>query len=258
MRRSPPDSKRDLPRLPASERRKLIADFPLRQLRKLLGYPRHRFASLVGCSEETIKATEYGKNSLTADLARKIMLATGVHPMSLLEGTRYPVDLRGQKYTPAAFADWRARQPTTYAELTPVLDPLLGQLRLALAATASKGRLFGAVFLLREFVQRLLTDFDVEPAYRRLLSEQNRAQGKKDTPDLGNAAAPTSGPVTEADELLSSTGLNTRFAEARRTRQELIQRDNVRRQVGPTMTGAEFLASLKPPADSGPSDQPEN
>jgi len=65
---------------------KTIASEKIRQLRRLLGLTQGRFAVTIGVSKDAVASWETGRNQLSAGMARRIALATGVDERSLLKG----------------------------------------------------------------------------------------------------------------------------------------------------------------------------
>ncbi len=67
----------------------------IKELRKVIGMTQGELAALIGASKDTVASWEGGRNRLSAGMARRISLATGVEERSLLRGgrllrTRYP------------------------------------------------------------------------------------------------------------------------------------------------------------------------
>jgi DNA-binding XRE family transcriptional regulator len=59
---------------------------PIRALRKILKQTQAKFAATIGAAKDTIVSWENGRNPLSAPLARRIALVTGVDEVSLLRG----------------------------------------------------------------------------------------------------------------------------------------------------------------------------
>src|SRR5947199_9942245 len=60
----------------------------LRELRRTLGQTQDVFAATIGVSKDTVASWETGRNRISAALARRIALATGVDERALLKGNR--------------------------------------------------------------------------------------------------------------------------------------------------------------------------
>jgi DNA-binding XRE family transcriptional regulator len=80
------------------------ADHPLVRLRALLSTPndqvtRKDLAKRTGIPEPSLKDIETGKYKMTPEVASIIAYTTGVHPQSLLLGSRPLVDQRGQPFS---------------------------------------------------------------------------------------------------------------------------------------------------------------
>jgi len=57
----------------------------IRELRRILGLTQAEFATLIGASKDTVASWETGRNRLSAGMARRIALVTGVYDGSLLK-----------------------------------------------------------------------------------------------------------------------------------------------------------------------------
>jgi DNA-binding transcriptional regulator YiaG len=60
---------------------------PIRALRTILGQNQAEFAAMIGASKDTVVSWENGRNPLSAPLARRISLVTGVDELSLMQGS---------------------------------------------------------------------------------------------------------------------------------------------------------------------------
>jgi transcriptional regulator with XRE-family HTH domain len=60
----------------------------VRELRRILGQTQGAFAATIGASKDTVASWETGRNPLSAGMARRISLATGVEEKSLHRGSR--------------------------------------------------------------------------------------------------------------------------------------------------------------------------
>ena len=78
----------------------------LTALRKLLGQTQTEFAATVGVSKDAVASWDCGRNDLSATMARRIALATGVDDRSLLRGDRplLTMSLPRRPYTREDFA----------------------------------------------------------------------------------------------------------------------------------------------------------
>jgi DNA-binding XRE family transcriptional regulator len=79
-------------------------EHPLAKVRNVIGKSQSQFATMVGVSKHTIISVENGRNQLTAKLARRILIATGINflPDHLRGGLCSP-----EKCTRADFNQWR-------------------------------------------------------------------------------------------------------------------------------------------------------
>lgn len=90
-------------------------------LREMLGYKQPGFAELIGCSLSTLQAVERGPGRLkiSAELAEKIFLATGIAPDWLLSnnvsasGADMIEGMEGKPYTKAVFDKIQASRSTS-------------------------------------------------------------------------------------------------------------------------------------------------
>ncbi len=59
----------------------------IRELRRILGLTQEEFAAAIGVSKDTVASWETGRNQLSAGMARRMALATGVEERSLREAS---------------------------------------------------------------------------------------------------------------------------------------------------------------------------
>ena len=60
----------------------------MKELRKVIGITQRELAAMIGASKDTVASWEIGRNRVSAGMARRIALATGVDERSLLKGSR--------------------------------------------------------------------------------------------------------------------------------------------------------------------------
>jgi transcriptional regulator with XRE-family HTH domain len=60
----------------------------MKELRKVIGITQRELAALIGASKDTVASWETGRDRVSAGMARRIALATGVDDRSLLRGSR--------------------------------------------------------------------------------------------------------------------------------------------------------------------------
>lgn len=156
----------------------------LKKLRQELGLTQAAFAANVGVSKDAVASWETGRNRLSAGMARRIALATGVEARTLQGGG--PLQTRGpgtrRRFTREEFQRHHARFWGTDAEAcVPRHVSRCGEaLELLLTAAARAGEGSGAArlgALLDSFAQwcnRARTDFQLERAIDAQLAERKR------------------------------------------------------------------------------------
>lgn len=138
-------------------------------LRRICRFSQPDFADKIGVSPSTVVAIENGTRSLTEATARKIMLATGAKPHSLISENS-PRALDGETYTREHWNLWQKSLGDINRKTTLVEETLCKILKRRFETLLDSATASGRVFLLLEefgvMLTRLLEDPEVERCYR--------------------------------------------------------------------------------------------
>ncbi|MGK0189539.1 MAG: transcriptional regulator with XRE-family HTH domain [Verrucomicrobiales bacterium] len=98
--------------------------FCLKILRDELKLTQPEFAELVGLGAQTVTMIEAGTRKLSLDSAEKIMLVTGVNPISLIDG-RFPEEIwSGREYSEASYEFWNDRTSVDFEKFADLLNEM--------------------------------------------------------------------------------------------------------------------------------------
>jgi transcriptional regulator with XRE-family HTH domain len=146
----------------------------LRTVRTLYGLSQQKLARLVGCSLTTIKQVETGRLRPSANLAHRIYMQTGLDPGQLMENSfpETPFHAMGEELKAETFK-WIQqghRAATTQEQIDATLSHLQAILTTLLDASGPSGKLWALRPALQDAISQLISDFDLEADFRRLLS----------------------------------------------------------------------------------------
>ena len=146
----------------------------IRELRRILGQTQSEFAALIGASKDTVASWETGRNPVSAALARRIALVTGVDERSLLKpGGELMVRLTHprRRYTVEEFGRYRKQfwgasgEECVRRQWRPCADTLeLVFLAAAKGAGVTGGRLPGVVDSFIQWCRQAREEFQLGPA----------------------------------------------------------------------------------------------
>ncbi len=161
---------------------KTTANENIRELRRILDQTQGVFAATIGASKDTVASWEIGRNRVSAGMARRIALATGVDERSLLKGgrpllTRHPAR---RAFTREEFElhqkqFWGGSAEESVRRHLPRCADALELLLRAAAETGEGGipaRLAGVLDSFIQWCQQTRKDFRLEKAIDAQLEER--------------------------------------------------------------------------------------
>jgi transcriptional regulator with XRE-family HTH domain len=152
----------------------------LRTLRELYGLSQPKLAALVGCSPMTIKQIEAGTLRPSADLTHRIFTQTQLDPEQLIENSwpELPRSPMGEPLTPESFQLLRRmhRNAQSLGILVASKRHYGEVINLLLDASVPDDKLWALRVAFRAAIERLIADFDLEPAIKELLAKRWASQ----------------------------------------------------------------------------------
>lgn len=158
----------------------------VRALRKIIGQTQAEFAAMLGVSKDTVASWETGRNQLSAAMARRLELVTGVDGRSLLLGVSVPFS-RGRDVHEYTAEDFKQHRQTAWAgsdeaaarELLEHCGDTLELLLLAAvrAGGAERNRLPGLMDAFMQWCQSAREDFELGPEIDAELRKRGRRTG---------------------------------------------------------------------------------
>jgi transcriptional regulator with XRE-family HTH domain len=151
----------------------------MRALRRVLGQTQAEFAETIGSTKDTVASWESGRNNLSAGLARRVALATGVEEESLLQAA-VPLRTRSlprRPYTREAFeqhrkAFWGGSTDTAVQRHLKRCGDTLEVLFQAAAEKAGGSVLPGVLGAFIQWCQETREDFGLEKAIDAQLAQR--------------------------------------------------------------------------------------
>jgi transcriptional regulator with XRE-family HTH domain len=159
---------------------------PIRALRRILGETQGKFAATIGVSKDAVASWETGRNPVSASMARRIALVTGVDERALMNHelpllTMNPNPQR-QPYTLEEFKRHRkmfwgqTAEESVRRQLSPCMDTL--ELLFRAAANYGQGaestRLPGVLGSFIQWCQQTREDFELEAGIDAQLMQRKR------------------------------------------------------------------------------------
>jgi transcriptional regulator with XRE-family HTH domain len=169
----------------------------LRSMRNLYGLSQSKLASMVGCSPMTIKQIEAGTLRPSADLAHRIYIATWLDPEQLIENSmpELPRSPMGEPLTPETpqLIGRTHREAESINNLSASKRHYAAVIDLLLDSSISGNKLWALRVAFRAAIERLIADFELEPAIKELLAKRWASQDlwrelyvKANAPELTN------------------------------------------------------------------------
>ena len=145
----------------------------IRELRRILGQTQGEFAALIGASKDTVASWDTGRNPVSASMARRIALVTGVDERSLLKpGGELMVRLTcpRRRYTMEEFGRYRKQfwgasgEESVRRQWRPCADTLELVFLAAVKGEMTGGRLPGVVDSFIQWCRQAREEFQLGPA----------------------------------------------------------------------------------------------
>ena len=145
----------------------------IRELRRILGQTQGEFAALIGASKDTVASWDTGRNPVSASMARRIALVTGVDERSLLKpGGELMVRLTcpRRRYTVEEFGRYRKQfwgstgEESVRRQWRPCADTLELVFLAAVKGEMTGGRLPGVVDSFIQWCRQAREEFQLGPA----------------------------------------------------------------------------------------------
>ena len=156
----------------------------IRALRKIIGQTQAEFAGMIGVSKDAVVSWETGRNQLSATIARRIGLVTGVDGRMLHLGVSVPVSQAADGHVYTA-EDFRRHEQTEWGEEAGARrrEYCVDTLELLLRAAAQPGgekiraRLPGVMDSFLQWCERTREDFQLGPQIDAQLETRRRKVG---------------------------------------------------------------------------------
>jgi transcriptional regulator with XRE-family HTH domain len=150
----------------------------LRRLRDLLGQTQTEFAQTIGVSKDAVASCDCGRNAVSAGMARRVALATGVDERALLTpgAALVTLDRPRRPYTREEYERYRKEfwGGSTTGNIQRQLRRCEDALGLLFTAAVQQGRLPGVLGAFIQWCHATRADFDLGKAVDAQLNERKR------------------------------------------------------------------------------------
>ena len=152
----------------------------LSTMRKRCKMSQSKLARLAGCSLPTIKQIERGRLRPSAGLAHRIYMQTGLNPEQIMNNVNpeEPLGVTGEPFTEENFTVAQAemqkghRAYETQEQIDEDIRFYAAVLTLVLDASIREGKIWAFRPALKDAINRLIKDFELESDLRRFLAER--------------------------------------------------------------------------------------